>query len=197
MLLSTVGAARLCLWAQAVLWSIHGDLVSHLITTAHSCANSRGNRDEPGKWSFKACCVLKPRQFLPEASPEAQSTAFFRGKGKVCTTSHQGSCHFPSWHTLHCGPRAKPVQVPAALPICISSACSKPFPPSPVTGVCLAPDSLPIHLSWKVTAHRTQPDSLILLAPSNSLSPKALKLQILLCSLSCLPRCDIQHLPLF
>lgn len=91
----------------------------------------------------------------------------------------------------------KPVQVPTTLPRCIFSAYLKPFPLLPVTGVCLVPILLPIHLSWKVTAHGTQPDSLILLAPPNSLSPKALKLQILLWSLSRLPRCDIQHLPLF
>lgn len=91
----------------------------------------------------------------------------------------------------------EPVQVPIALSVCIFSAYLKPFPLSPVTGAYLMPISAPIHLIWKVTGQRTQPDSLILLAPPNSLSPKALKLQILLCSLSRLPHCDIQHLPLF
>lgn len=60
----------------------------------------------------------------------------------------------------------------------------------------MLPISLPVHPRWKVTAHGTQPDSLILLAPPNSLCPKALKLQTLPCSLPRLPRCEVQHLPL-
>lgn len=65
-----------------------------------------------------------------------------------------------------------------------------------VVGAYEAPSSLPIPLSWKVTTHGAQPDSLILLALPNSLCPKALKLQIPMCSLPRLPHCEIQHLPL-
>lgn len=53
-----------------------------LLEKTHGCANLRGNRDEPGKLSFKAFHALKSGQFLPAASPEAQSTALLVARAK-------------------------------------------------------------------------------------------------------------------
>lgn len=146
--------------------------------------------DEPGKLNFKAFCVFKPRQFLPAASPEEQSTGLLEVRAKSAPHSvrvllFSAVAHIPLWPP-------NGTSTGTDCPVCMHLFCLfETFPLSPVMGAHLMPISVPIHLSWKVTGQRTQPDSLILLAPPNSLSPKALKLQILLCSLSRLPHCDI------
>lgn len=125
---------------------------------------------------------LSSNSLLSKCPAGRLGTGWFLIGGSVCWRERNSLC-------TQTQPETTP---PAHVHLCCSFETSPLFS----SRGRVLPISLPVHPRWKVTAHGTQPGSLILLAPPNSLCPKALKLQTLPCSLPGLPRCEIQHLPL-